>query len=188
MKRLLSLALTLYLAVPAQAAAPIQALPTLDIPAYMGTWYQVAWFPNRFQKQCVSDTAADYRRVEDGIEVTNRCRTADGKTDSVVGLARPKDAQVRGDNLEPAQLEVNFLPSWLRWLPAWGSYWVLRLAEDGRYAVISEPKREYLWILARTPKLAPADETAIRSFLAQQGFDLTRWQTHVHNNPIEAAR
>ena len=59
--------------------APLAALPTLDIPSYMGTWYQVAWFPNRFQKQCVADTSATYRRIPDGVEVTNRCRNAEGK-------------------------------------------------------------------------------------------------------------
>ena len=188
MKAAVCLALALSCAVPAWAAPPIQALPSLDIPAYMGTWYQVAWFPNRFQKQCVSDTAATYRRIEGGIEVTNRCRTTEGAIDSVVGLARPKDAEVQGDSLQPARLEVSFLPTWLRWLPIWGAYWVIRLAEDGRYAVVSEPGREYMWVLARAPKLSPADETAIRSFLEGQGFDLTRWRAHTHNNPGEAAR
>ena len=83
---------------------------------------------------------------------------------------------------------MSFLPSWLRWLPIWGSYWVIQLADDGRYAVVSEPTREYLWVLSRTPTLAPADESAIRSRLAQQGFDLARWQTHPHSPAAEAPR
>jgi apolipoprotein D and lipocalin family protein len=168
--------------------APLAALPTLHIPSYMGTWYQVAWFPNRFQKQCVTDTTATYRRIPEGVEVTNRCRNAEGQIESVVGLARPAGSEIRGDALQPAQLEVSFLPSWLRWLPIWGSYWVIQLADDGRYAVVSEPDREYLWVLSRTPSLAPADESAIRSRLAQQGFDLARWQTHAHTPAAEAPR
>lgn len=168
--------------------APLAALPTLDVPAYMGTWYQVAWYPNRFQKQCVADTAATYRRVPQGVEVTNRCRNAEGRIESVVGLARPAGSEIRGDALQPAQLEVSFLPRWLRWLPIWGSYWVVQLADDGRYAVVSEPRREYLWVLSRSPGLAPADESEIRSRLTQQGFDLNRWQTHTHTPPAEAPR
>jgi apolipoprotein D and lipocalin family protein len=168
--------------------APLAALPTLNIPSYMGTWYQVAWYPNRFQKQCVADTTATYRRIAEGVEVTNRCRNAEGKIESIVGLARPAGSEIRGDALRPAQLEVSFLPSWLRWLPIWGSYWVIQLAEDGRYAVVSEPTREYLWVLSRTPSLAPADESAIRSRLTQQGFDLARWQTHPHRPAAEAPR
>jgi len=154
----------------------------------MGTWYQVAWFPNRFQKQCVSDTAATYRRVPEGVEVTNRCRNAAGEVESIVGLARPDGATISGDKLQPAQLEVSFLPGWLRWLPIWGSYWVIQLADDGRYAVVGEPGREYLWVLSRTPGLAPADESAIRSRLVQQGYDLGRWQNHKHSSPADAPR
>jgi apolipoprotein D and lipocalin family protein len=162
--------------------ASLQALPTLDVPPYMGTWYQVAWFPNRFQKQCVSDTSATYRQQPDGrIEVLNRCRKADGSFDEALGQARPVGT-LTGTRLAPAQLQVSFLPGWLRWLPVgWGRYWVIQLADDGRYAVISEPTREYLWVLARRPELAPADETAIRSALARQGFgDLSAWQPHTH--------
>ena len=191
MKPLLSLfsAAIIAAATPAAAQpAPVTALPSLDIPAYMGTWYQVAWFPNRFQKQCVSDTAATYRRVPEGVEVTNRCRNAAGEVESIVGLARPDGATISGDKLQPAQLEVSFLPGWLRWLPIWGSYWVIQLADDGRYAVVGEPDREYLWVLSRTPSLAPADESAIRSRLVQQGYDLGRWQNHKHSSPAEAPR
>ena len=108
--------------------------------------------------------------------------------EDIVGLARPAGSEIRGNALQPAQLEVSFLPSWLRWLPIWGSYWVIQLADDGRYAVVGEPTREYLWVLSRTPKLAPADESAIRSRLTQQGFDLARWQTHPHSPAAEAPR
>lgn len=70
--------------------APLQALPGLEIAPYMGTWYQALWIPNRFQRQCVGKTAATYRDLGNGtVEVLNRCRTADGKTDSVTGIARP---------------------------------------------------------------------------------------------------
>lgn len=178
--RAIAAALLATCAALTSAAPPLQPLPTLDVPAYMGTWYQVAWFPNRFQKQCVSDTVASYRRLTEGIEVVNRCRTADGRLDSVTGLARPAGAALRGDTLAPARLEVSFLPAWLRWVPAWGDYWVIRLADDGRYAVVSEGTKQYLWVLSRTPGLAAADETEIRSFLGEQGFDLTRWQAHPH--------
>jgi apolipoprotein D and lipocalin family protein len=173
---------------PAQPA-PLAAIPSLDVPRYMGTWYQVAWFPNRFQKQCVADTSATYRQLEGGqVEVVNRCRRADGSMEDITGLARPAGSQLRGTKLEPAQLEVSFLPAFLRWLPIWGNYWVLNLADDGRYAVVSEPKREYLWVLSRTPQLQPGDETEIRSRLVQLGFDLSRWQAHPHTPPTPAAR
>lgn len=179
--------LALALNAPAQAtdapgaAPPLQPLPSLDVPAYMGTWYQVAWFPNRFQKQCVSDTQAIYRQRGDGrIEVLNRCRLADGRFDDADGIARPAGSTLRDNRLSPATLEVSFLPALLRWIPAWGSYWVVALADDGRYAVVSEPQRQYLWVLARAPRLSAEDEATIRSLLTRQGFELSRWQAHPH--------
>lgn len=157
----------------------LRALPELIVRPYLGRWYQVALVPNRFQRQCVADTTADYRPLGDGaLEVVNRCRLADGRLDEAVGHARPT-GQVDGERLVPAQLEVSFLPAWLRWLPVgWGRYWVIQLADDGRYAVVSEPTREYLWVLSRAPQLSAADESAIRSRLVEQGFDLQRLQPH----------
>lgn len=167
---------------PVQAApAALQALPALDLSTYTGTWYQVAWFPNRFQKQCVSDTTATYSRRADGaVDVLNRCKLADGSFDSAQGMARPAGATLTGDLLQPAQLEVSFLPAWLRWLPIWGDYWLIQRPEHGRYAVISEGSRQYLWVLARTPVLPADDLEVIRRRLLEQGFDLGAWQAHPH--------
>ena len=165
------------------AVAPIEPLASLEVARYLGTWYQVALYPNRFQAQCASDTTATYReQAEGGIEVVNRCRDAAGKLDEAVGLARPV-GKLAGGELRPAHLEVSFLPAWLRWAQAlgnwgWGDYRVIQLATDYRYAVVSDGSRQYLWVLSRTPALATEDEAAIRSRLQAQGFDLGRLQMH----------
>ena len=133
MKTVFSTLLLVFLTASAQPT-PLQPLPTLDVASYMGTWYQVLWFPNRFQKQCVADTSANYRDLGNGtLEVSNRCRTADGSLDAVVGIARPPAGVSRIDagKLLPARLEVSFLPAWLRWTGVgWGapiglSIWLL---------------------------------------------------------------
>jgi apolipoprotein D and lipocalin family protein len=171
----------------AQPAAelPLQPLPALDVASYMGTWYQVLWVPNRFQKQCVSDTVATYRDLGNGrVEVVNRCRVADGNADSVTGVARAPGgvARIEAGQLKPARLEVSFLPAWLRWTGlGWGAYWVVDLAPDGRYAIVSEGSREFLWVLARQPVLTSEDDAAIRTRLQALGFDLSRVQAHLHS-------
>jgi apolipoprotein D and lipocalin family protein len=185
MKTHFALAVGLLTAAAAIAQpAPLQALPSLEVAPYMGTWYQVLWFPNRFQRQCVADTAATYRDLGNGtVEVVNRCRTADGKMDSVTGLARPPSgvSRIEAGRLVPARLEVSFLPAWLRWIGVgWGAYWVIDLASDGRYAIVSEASREYLWVLARQPALTPTDDAAIRAKLQSLGFDLAKLQAHPH--------
>jgi apolipoprotein D and lipocalin family protein len=173
-------------AVSAQPA-PLQPLQSLDVAAYMGTWYQVLWFPNRFQKQCITETSATYRDLGDGaVEVSNRCRAADGALDTIVGIARPPNgvSRIESGKLLPARLEVSFLPAWLRWTGVgWGAYWVVDLAPDGRYAIVSEANREYLWVLSRKPVLTSEDDRLIRSKLDALGFDLSKVQVHRHAPP-----
>ncbi len=180
--------LVLAMTCTARAASAADAptpLPQLAVAPYMGTWYQVALYPNRFQAQCVSDTTATYRDLgAAGIEVTNRCRLADGRIDDVQGLARPPAgvSAVRDGVLSPARLQVSFLPAWLRWTGiGWGNYWVLHRADDGRFVIVGEGTREYLWVLSRTPRLAPADEAAVRERLVALGYDLSRLAPHPHS-------
>ena len=162
----------LSLAAMAVAAeqAPLATVKSLDANRYLGTWHQIALIPNAFQRKCVRDTSAEYSAGENGeIVVRNRCANAEGAIESVTGSARRVDAA------DPTRLKVRFAPAWLAWLPlVWGDYWVIGLADDYRYAVVGEPSREYLWILARTTRLSPQDRAAIDKLLRASGYDPAR--------------
>lgn len=149
----------------------LAVVPALDLQRYAGTWYEIARFPNRFQKQCSGEVTATYTLQDDGtVRVVNRCRTADGEWTEAEGKAR----RVREEG-PPSILEVRFAPAFLSFLPfVWGDYWVIDLAEDYTYAVIGEPKREYLWILSRTPVLAEETYAAILQRAAAKGFDVSK--------------
>ena len=152
---------------PAPALTPIASL---DVPRYMGTWYEIAKYPNFFQRQCAADTQADYSARSDGmVQVVNRCRKANGEMSVAVGAARQL-----GDANSP-KLEVRFAPAWLSFIPlVWGDYWVIDIDPAYQLVAVSEPKREYLWILSRTAKVAPAAYDALLARLVTQGFDLKR--------------
>lgn len=159
----------------ATSTAP-QPLPSVDLKAYMGQWYQVALYPNRFQAQCVDSTTATYSLRPDGqVTVLNRCRTQDG-WDDTEGLARPRDgAQVKDGQLAPARLEVSFLPRFIRWLPVgWGNYDLLLLGPNQQWAIVGEPTREYLWVLSRTPQLDAAQWLLVEAALRERGYELGR--------------
>ena len=68
--------------------APLPTVASVELPRYMGSWYEIAMLPNRFQASCASDTVATYRMKDDGVEVINRCRHADGSVDSIQGRAK----------------------------------------------------------------------------------------------------
>ncbi|MEY4100225.1 MAG: hypothetical protein RL300_1396 [Pseudomonadota bacterium] len=156
---------------PAPATTqPLTTIATLDVPRYLGTWYEIAKYPNSFQKKCVANTQARYSLLADGqIEVVNRCRMADGQTSEAVGAARQL-----GDAGSP-KLKVRFAPAWLSFIPAvWGDYWVIDLDPTYQLAAVAEPKREYLWILSRTPKVDPASYQALLGRLTEKGFDISK--------------
>jgi apolipoprotein D and lipocalin family protein len=149
---------------------PLQAVKSVDLARYCGTWYEIARLPNRFQKECVSDVTATYTLLEDGtVRVVNRCRKANGDTSEAEGKARRKS------DAEPAsKLEVRFAPAFLSIFPfVWGNYWIIDLAPDYSYAVIGEPSRDYLWVLSRTPALPVEVYSAILERIRDQGYDPT---------------
>jgi len=152
------------------ATAPLQSIASLDVPRYLGRWYEIAKFPNRFQQQCVADTSADYSLLPDGsLQVLNQCRRSNGEMQQALGAAR----QVGGDN--SARLQVRFAPAWLSLLPfVWGDYWVIDLDADYQLVAVSEPRREYLWILSRSQKPDPARYAALLDRLRGMGFSLER--------------
>lgn len=157
-------------AAPPEGVKPLATIASLDVPRYMGTWYEIAKFDNRFQKQCVGFTTATYAAMPDGaVRVTNRCRLASGATEVAIGAAR----QV-GDAHSP-KLKVRFAPAFLSFIPmVWGDYWVVDLDPNYQLAAVSEAKREYLWILSRTPQVDKATYDALLARLAAQGLDVSK--------------
>ncbi len=148
----------------AAEAPPLQVVASVDLGRYLGTWYEIATIPQRFQRGCVAVTAEYSLRADGDIDVVNTCRqgTLDGKVRSVRGKAWVVD---RATN---AKLRVRFF-----W-PFSGAYWIIDLDPDYRWAVVGHPSRDYLWILSRSPRMDGAlyDELVRRA--AAQGYDVTR--------------
>ena len=165
------LGIVLASAVTMTQPQPVRPIASVDLSRYVGRWFEIAKYPNRFQKDCQSDTTAEYALRTDGrVTVTNRCRQTDGSFKTAVGIARWREAPPRD-----ATLKVRFAPGWLSFIPkVWGDYWILALPDDYRYVVIGEPSRNYLWILARTPQMTANDYQAAREVAVANGYDAAR--------------
>ena len=135
----------------------------VDLKQYAGKWYEIARYPNRFQKKCVSTVTATYKLRKDGkVEVINECKQANGKFKTTKGSARVVDKATN------AKLKVTFF-----W-PFSGDYWILDLDPDYNYAVVGEGKRKYLWVLSRTPEMDPETYTQILDRISTQGYDTAK--------------
>lgn len=163
---------TLPTAVPVrgEGVGTVQTVAKVDLDRYLGQWFEVARFPNRFQRQCEGDVMARYaRRPDRRLDVVNTCRTSGGAMDSAAGVARVVDPQTS------AKLKVRFAPAALSFLPmVWGDYWVIGLASDYSWAVVGSPDRNYLWVLSRTPGLGTDAMVAAMQAVRENGFDANK--------------
>ncbi len=148
---------------------PVQTVDAVDLGRYVGEWFEIARFPNRFQRQCLGDVRAVYAMRQDNrLDVVNRCRSDEGVTEAR-GVARVVDSRTN------AKLKVRFAPALLSFLPfVWGDYWVLGVAPDYSWATVGSPDREYLWILGRTPSLGTDAYSAALEAASVNGFDVAR--------------
>lgn len=150
---------------------PLTVVPSVDLQRYAGQWYEIGRLPNRFQRNCVSDTSATYTLLSEGkIKVLNRCLESNGKVNQAEGVARL--ASTSGPT---SKLEVRFAPSYLSFLPfVWGDYQIIALGENYEYSLVGEPGRKYLWILSRTPQMDEATYQALLKQAQSQGFDTSK--------------
>lgn len=145
------------------SAQTLETVPFVDLKKYTGKWFEIASYPQRFQKGCHC-TTAQYTLSDKGyVIVENRCNrdSANGKPSYIKGKAFVEK------NSGNAKLKVQFF-----W-PFRGKYWIIDLADDYSYAVVSHPNRKYLWILSRTPAMDENTYRQILERLKQKSFDLS---------------
>jgi apolipoprotein D and lipocalin family protein len=158
------LSIALFMITSATIPEILQTVPSVDLQKYAGKWYEIASFPQRFQKGC-NCTTADYTPTDKGyVIVENRCNK-----DSING----KQSYIKGKafvvaNSGNAKLKVQFF-----W-PFRGQYWIIDLADDYGYAVVGHPNRQYLWILSRTPQMDDNTYQQIISRVKEKGFDISK--------------
>jgi apolipoprotein D and lipocalin family protein len=149
----------------ASSTSPLTAVDNVDLRRYAGKWYEIARYPNRFQRNCQSDTTAIYTLRDDGkVQVVNACREKDGKVTTARGTAKVVDKKTN------AKLKVTFF-----W-PFYGDYWVIGLDPDYQYAIVGEPSRKYLWILSRTPSLEEATYQGVLRLVETLGYEQGKLQ------------
>jgi apolipoprotein D and lipocalin family protein len=154
-------------AVQAEKKTPLRVVPSVDLDRYSGRWYEIARFPNRFQKKCAGEVIAEYTRSDGNITVLNSCRLEDGNQIQAEGVAR-----LAGNGKPNSVLKVRFAPSFLSFLPqVWGDYQIISLSPDYTHALVGDPGREYLWILSRSPRMDSATYDRLVAEASAQGFD-----------------
>lgn len=163
------LAAALLAAVPvsgamAQTEAPPIPVKGLDIDRYSGLWHEMARYPNPMQdKDCVNPTA-EYGYDDDGnVAIVDSCSNMQGiVTSTTLGTATRVG---KGDD---ATFTVDYGDGQA------DDYWVVAVASDYSWSIVSVPERDRLWILTREPITGGPKMTALVAKAQELGFDTSK--------------
>lgn len=136
----------------------------IEIQRFMGKWYVVAHIPTYFDKGTVDNTEEyvwDAEKQTIGITFTysNAKRT---KTSTINQTGKIKNEQNTQWQLT---LKVAFVPISLPYL-------ILDCAEDYSTCIVGDPKRSFLYIMARTPTVPEAVLTSLRAKSLRLGYNV----------------
>lgn len=134
--------------------AGVEPVTGFELDRYLGTWYEIARLDHSFERGLTQVTAEYSLREDGGVKVLNsgynaaeqQRQTAEGKA---YFIGSP----------DVGRLKVSFFG------PFYGAYNIIALDNVAyQYAMIAGPSTEYLWILARTPRL---DGTVLEALVQQ---------------------
>ena len=143
----------------------------VDLNRYQGTWYEVASYPQIYQRNCVHSQANYALDSEGQVIVTNSCynKQLNGRLKQVQGTARVVDQESN------AKLKVKFSGTlWSIFIPE-GDYWIIELDPNYQWAVVGEPKKKALWILSRVPYMSQSLYNQITEKIrTNHGYDTSK--------------
>ncbi len=142
---------------------PLRTVEQVDLERFMGSWYVIGNIPTPIEKQAYNAVERYERNADGTVATTFTFRK--GGFDGPEKVYRPKGFVRDASN---AVWGMQFL-----W-PVKAQYLIVELDPDYRYTVIARSKRDYLWIMAREPRLDEEIYQGILRRMDAAGYDVTR--------------
>jgi apolipoprotein D and lipocalin family protein len=145
---------------------PIRTEPRVDLQRFMGDWYVIANIPTFIEKDA-HNAVESYKLNTDGTIATTftfRKGAFDGK---------PKKYTPKGfvrDKVSNAVWGMRFV-----W-PFKGDYRIVYLSDDYSKTIIGRNKRDYVWIMARTPAISEDEYARLVELARREGYDASKIQ------------
>lgn len=138
----------------------------VDLERFMGDWYVIANIPT-FVEKGAHNAVESYEINPDGTIATTftfRDGSFDGKRKKYTpkGFVRNKETN--------ALWGMQFI-----W-PIKGDYRIVYLDEEYAQTVIGRQKRDFVWIMARTPEISDEDYRGLVEFIGSIGYDTSKIQ------------
>jgi len=170
---------TVCILLGACSVMPAQDFPredNVDIDRYMGNWYVIAHIPPGPSKNSYNSIER-YSRTADAPDTINTVFTfREGSFDGERKTMKPTGTVV--DDTNGAVWAMRF-------------YWVLRMQyvisyvdADYQTTIVARDKRDYVWIMARTPKIDQATYDGLVERVADLGYDTSKLR-QVPQQPLD---
>jgi apolipoprotein D and lipocalin family protein len=143
---------------------PIRTAERVDLPRFMGDWYVVAHIP-AFLESDAFNAVESYRLLDDG-RVATTYRFNDGGFDGKRKTYTPTGFVL--DDGSNAVWGMRFV-----W-PVKADYRIVYVDDEYRQTIIGRQKRDYVWIMTRSPEIPAQDMQRLVDIVAEQGYDTSR--------------
>lgn len=156
-----------------------KAVRNFDANKYLGTWYEIARFDYRFEKN-MDNVTAQYSLKDNGnIKVFNSGHDYEKATwKSSTGEAKFRVNETVG------ALKVSFFK------PFYAGYNVVAIDEEYQYALVAGRNLKYLWLLSRKKTIPETVKQSYLKLAEEIGYDTSKliWVKHDKENPLLNAR
>jgi apolipoprotein D and lipocalin family protein len=156
---------------------PLQTVEQVDLPRFMGDWYVVANIPTFIEKNA-HNAVESYELIGEKTVATTFTFN-EGSFDGPLKTYRPTGFVT--DDPSNAVWGMQFI-----W-PIKADFRVIYLTEDYTQTVIARNKRDYVWIMARSPQIPEQDYEHILTLIAEQGYDRYKVRRVPHRDTTAGA-
>ena len=163
---ILTLSATLALAGCQASHPPLETVESVDLERFMGDWYVIANIPT-FVEKGAHNAVESYRLDDDGTIATTftfRKDAFDGPEKTYTPRGFIRDAQTN------AEWGMQFV-----W-PIKGDYRIFYLDQDYSNTIIGRNKRDYVWLMSRSPEMSEESYQYFVQMIAEAGYDISELQ------------
>lgn len=174
---MLAIGIGLALAACASTRPTIPPVANVDLQRFMGDWYLIAHIPSLPEREAFN--AIESYRLDDKGRIRTTFQFRKGSFDAPLKTMQPVGRVVPGTH--NAVWDMQFV-----W-PIQAEYVIVDLSADYSQTVIGRSKRDYLWIMARTPRIDDADYAALVEKAKALGYDTSKLRKVPQQWPETAA-
>ncbi len=146
---------------------PLQTVPQVDLPRYMGDWYVIANIPYFAEKNCYDSIESYALRTDGKIDNWFRCRKGSFEAPMERKATAVASVDDKGSNAVWTVKFFHIIPV---------KYMILALDPNYQWVVVGHPSRRYGWIMARKQTLDDDLYRRLLGDLARQGYDPSKFE------------